>query len=112
MKSTVAEVNELVKKLKDECFSFLNEEKRSRDFSTSTGADAESICPVYNYENAQVHLSEIKETIRTLKHTIDLLETAGELPRECAKDQQKDCRLSLRKLCSYYGGNGVRMICR
>ena len=87
MKSTVAKVNELVKKLKDECFSFLNEEKRSRDFSTSIGADAESICPAYNYENAQVHLSEIKETIRTLKHTIDLLETADELPRECANDQ-------------------------
>lgn len=93
MKSTVAKVNELVKKLKDECFSFLNEEKRSRDFSTSTGADAESICPAYNYENAQVHLSEIKETIRTLKHTIDLLETAGDCQENALKINKKivDC---------------------
>ena len=87
MRSTVAEVNGLVEKLKDECFSLLNEEKRSRDFSTPIGADAESICPAYNYENAQLCLSEIKETIRTLTHTIDLLETEDKLPKGCAEDQ-------------------------
>ena len=86
MISTVAEVNELVKNLKDECFSLLNEEKRSRDSNASMGVDAESICPAYNYENAQLHLSEIKETIRTLKHTIDLLETESKLPKGCAED--------------------------
>ena len=87
MKPTVTEVHELVKKLKDECFSFLSEEKHSRDFSTSIGANAESICPTYHYENAQLHLSEMKETIRTLKHTIDLLETEGKPPKGCAEDQ-------------------------
>ena len=48
-------------------------------------SDAEHILPMRKIIAKMQSLYGIK--IRTLKHTIDLLETAGELPRECAKDQ-------------------------
>ena len=87
MKSTVEEMSELVKKLKDECFSFLDEEKHCQDFSTAIGTDIESTCPVCDYESARLHLSEIEKTIHILKQIINQFEMEKKTANSHAEDQ-------------------------
>ena len=72
MKYTSAEANKLLKKLNDEYAALLDREKRSREFRAATGEDIESVRPAYHYDETQQRLAEMEQTIRSLKHAINL----------------------------------------
>lgn len=127
MKYTVtsAEASKMLKKVLEEKNILLANERQSSIFNASLGEEAESVRPVYNYEETQRSLEFFNWKIRILKHAINCFnssQTVGNtgmtidqilvyIPQLTEmRDRLFDMQNRLPKQRTYVGGIGRNMI--
>ncbi len=77
---TSSEASKYWKKLSEEYNDLLEQEQQRKDFIASLGEDIASVRPSYDYAATQAELEALEDTIRKVKHAINLFNATHTVP--------------------------------
>ena len=80
MKYIYAKAGKLVKKLESRIRDLPPMESKATLFRVASGEDADSFRPNYDFNKTQAELEHLREQIHTVKHAINVFNTAHSLP--------------------------------
>lgn len=80
MKMTSAEANKKLKQLSEAYAELLAAERQTCKFNAAVGEDVESVRPEYDYEDTQKRLRALADSVRKLKHSINVFNTTTVIP--------------------------------